>query len=127
MSDTEKIRIDKWLWAVRLYKTRSLASEDCRTNKIMIKGVYVKPSRDIVVGDEIQIKIPPIIRTYLVKALSSKRMGAKLTPDFVQEITPQEQLDILNTTNSYGFEKRDRGAGRPTKRDRREIENLKDL
>jgi len=127
MGDTNKLRIDKWLWAVRLFKTRTLAAEECRNNKVMLKGVNVKPSREISVGDEIQIKRPPIIRTYLVKALSGKRMGAKLTPDFVEDITSQDQLDLLNVTNTYGFEKRDKGLGRPTKRDRRDIENLKEL
>lgn len=127
MGEAEKIRIDKWLWAVRLFKTRSLAADECRNNKVMIKGVNVKPSRDISVGDEIQIKRPPIIRTYLVKAITGKRMGAPMTVDFVEDITPQEQLDLLISTNTYGFEKRDRGVGRPTKRDRRDIEKLKEI
>lgn len=126
MAGKEKIRIDKWLWAVRIYKTRSLAADECRTNKVMINGVTLKPSREISVGDEIQVKRPPIIRTYLVKALSGKRMGAKLTPDFVEDITAQDQLDLLNVTKAFGFEKRDRGIGRPTKRDRRDIEKLKE-
>ncbi len=126
MGSSEKIRIDKWLWAVRIYKTRSLAADECRNNKVMLKGVNVKPSRDISVGDEIQVKRPPIIRTYQVLAITGKRMGAALTPGFVKDITSQDQLDLLNVTNSYGFEKRDRGIGRPTKRDRRDIERLKD-
>lgn len=126
MSASEKIRIDKWLWAVRIYKTRSLAADECRNNKVMLKGINVKPSREISIGTEIQVKRPPIIRTYRVLALSSKRMGAALTPGFVEDITSQDQLDLLNVTNSFGFEKRDRGVGRPTKRDRRDIERLKD-
>lgn len=127
MSQDSKIRIDKWLWAVRLFKTRSIAAEECRSNKVMINNVYVKPSREVSVGDEIQIKRPPIVRTYLVKAIASKRMGAKLTVDFVEDITAQEQLDLLTITKSYGFEIRDKGAGRPTKRNRREIEKLKEI
>jgi ribosome-associated heat shock protein Hsp15 len=127
MSGTDKIRIDKWLWAVRLFKTRSLAADECRNNKVTIKGMNVKPSREISVGVEIQIKRPPIIRTYLVKAVTGKRMGAPLTVDFVEDITAQDQLDLLVVTNNYGYEKRDRGVGRPTKRDRRDIERLKEI
>lgn len=121
----EKIRIDKWLWAVRIYKTRSMAAEACRKGQVMIDGINLKPSRDISVGDEIQVKRPPIIRTYLVKAFTGKRMSAKLAVDFVEEITPQEQFDLLNAVKTHGFEQRDRGVGRPTKRDRRDIEKLK--
>lgn len=121
----EKIRIDKWLWAVRIFKTRSIAAEACKKGQVMIDGINLKPSRDISVGDEIQVKRPPIIRTYLVKAVTGKRMSAKLAADFVEEITPQEQFDLLNSVKTYGFEQRDRGVGRPTKRDRRDIEKLK--
>lgn len=121
----EKIRIDKWLWAVRIFKTRSMAAEACRKGQVQIDGINIKPSRDISVGDEIQVKRPPIIRTYLVKAVTGKRMSAKLAVDFVEEITPQEQFDLLNAVKTYGFEQRDRGVGRPTKRDRRDIEKLK--
>lgn len=127
MSSDSKIRIDKWLWAVRLFKTRSIAAEECRSNKVMINNVAVKPSREISVGDKIQIKRPPIVRTYLVKGVASKRMGAKLTVDFVEDITSQDQLDLLINTKTYGFEVRDKGVGRPTKRNRRDIEKLKEI
>lgn len=125
MDIPQKIRIDKWLWAVRIFKTRSMAAEACRKGQVMIDGINLKPSRDISVGDEIQVKRPPIIRTYLVKAVTGKRMSAKLAVDFVEDITPQEQFDLLNAVKTYGFEQRDRGTGRPTKRDRRDIEKLK--
>jgi len=121
----EKIRIDKWLWAVRIFKTRSVAAEACKKGQVMIDGVNLKPSRDISVGVEIQVKRPPIIHTYLVKAVTGKRMSAKLAVDFVEDITPQEQFDLLNVVKTYGFEQRDHGVGRPTKRDRRDIEKLK--
>lgn len=120
-----KIRIDKWLWAVRLFKSRSIAAEACRKGQVMIGGNTVKSSKEIAVGDEIQIKRPPIVRTYLVKAISGKRMSAKLAVDFVEDITPQDQFDLLNAVKTYGFEQRDRGVGRPTKKDRRDIEKLK--
>ncbi len=125
MDSSGKIRVDKWLWAVRLFKSRSIAAEACKKGQVMIDGMNIKPSREISVGDEIQIKRPPIIHTYLVKAISGKRMSASLAVDFVEDITPQEQFDILNAVKTYGFEQRDRGVGRPTKKDRRDIEKLK--
>lgn len=126
MDTPTKIRIDKWLWAVRLFKSRSIAAEACRKGQVMIGGNSLKSSKEISVGDEIQIKRPPITRTYLVKALSGKRMSAKLTVDFVEDITPQDQFDLLNAVKVYGFEQRDKGVGRPTKKDRRDIQKLKD-
>jgi ribosome-associated heat shock protein Hsp15 len=125
MDFPEKIRIDKWLWAVRIFKSRSIAAEACKKGQVMIDGVNIKPSREIAVGDEIQVKRSPIIYTYLVKAISGKRMSAKLAVDFVEDITPQDQFDLLNAVKTYGFEQRDRGVGRPTKKDRRDIEKLK--
>ncbi len=125
MNTPVKIRVDKWLWAVRLFKSRSIAAEACRKGQVMIGDNNIKSSKEISVGDEIQIKRPPIVRTYLVKSLSGKRMSAKLAVDFVEDITPQEQFDLLNAVKTFGFEHRDRGTGRPTKKDRRDIEKLK--
>ncbi|MFA8434365.1 MAG: RNA-binding S4 domain-containing protein [Marinifilaceae bacterium] len=125
MGSEEKVRIDKWLWAVRIFKTRSLAAEACKKGKVSIGGVNVKPSRDIKMNEVVDIKVPPIIRSYQVKNISGKRMSAKLAVDFVEDVTAQDQLDLLNATKSYGFEHRQRGVGRPTKLDRRLIEKLK--
>jgi len=125
MGNEEKVRVDKWLWAVRLFKTRSLASEACKKGKVSINGVSVKPSRDIRMNEVVDIKVAPIIRSYKVKDISGKRMSAKLAVDFVEDVTAQDQLDLLNATKNYGFEARQRGVGRPTKHDRRMIEKLK--
>jgi len=121
----DKVRIDKWLWAVRIFKTRSMAAEACKKGKVTIGGVHVKPSREIRLNEQIDIKFAPIIRSYLVTAISGKRMGAKLAVDFVKDITAQDQLDLLDATRTHGFEARDRGVGRPTKLDRRLIDKLK--
>ena len=121
----DRIRVDKWLWAVRIYKTRSLASEQCNKGHVSIGDIKVKPSREIRVGEIVKVRMTPIVRHFLVKKLAGKRMSAKLAIDFVEEVTPQENLDLLNASRTYGFESRDRGLGRPTKRDRRLIDNLK--
>ena len=110
----EKIRIDKWLWAVRIFKTRSLAAEECG------KGHELKG------GEIVKVRIPPIERHYRVKALTAKRMSAQLAVDFVEEVTPPENLALLNAVKVYGFESRPRGLGRPTKRDRRMIDKMKE-
>ncbi len=123
----DKVRIDKWLWAVRIFKTRSMAADACKKGKITIAGAHVKASREIKIGDKIDIRVPPITRSYLVKAISGKRMSAKLAVDFVEDITAQDQLDLLNATKTYGFEQRQRGVGRPTKYERRMIEKLKNM
>ncbi|MBI9056462.1 MAG: RNA-binding S4 domain-containing protein [Labilibaculum sp.] len=122
----DKVRVDKWLWAVRIFKTRSMAAEACKKGKVTIKGVTIKPSREIKINDQIEVKVPPITRSYLVTAISGKRMGAKLAVDFVKDVTAQDQLDLLVATKVYGFEARDRGTGRPTKLDRRLIDKLKE-
>lgn len=122
----EKVRIDKWLWAVRLFKTRTIAAEECNKGHVSIGGVKVKPSREIKVGETVKVRVAPIERSYLVKQLTDKRMAASLTVGFLEDVTPQEVLDLLNAAKAYGFEYRDRGAGRPTKRDRRMIDRLKE-
>lgn len=122
----DKVRVDKWLWAVRIFKTRSMASEACKKGKVSIKGISIKPSREIKINDQIEVRVPPITRSYLVTAISGKRMGAKLAVDFVKDVTPQDQLDLLIATKNYGFEIRQRGSGRPTKLDRRLIDKLKE-
>ena len=120
-----KVRIDKWLWAVRIFKTRSQAAEACGKGHVSIKGQHVKASKEIKVGDCVSVRVPPIEREYVVKQLTDKRMSAQLVVDFMEEVTPQERLDILKGTH-FVFERRDRGVGRPTKRDRRMIDRLKE-
>lgn len=127
MLPIEKIRIDKWLWAVRIFKTRSQAAEACKKRYIFINGEIAKPSREVQVGDTVGVKRSPITYEYKVLGLSGKRMGAKLTVDFVKDITSQEQLDLLAATKTHGFEYRDKGLGRPTKLQRRMIDKLKGM
>lgn len=118
----EEVRIDKWLWAVRLFKTRSLAAEACKKGKISLGSNTAKPSRNVKVGDVLQIKRPPVVYSFKVLALSENRMGAKLVPDFMENVTTPDQLEILELAKLSGDLNRARGLGRPTKKDRREIE-----
>lgn len=122
----EEVRIDKWLWAVRLFKTRTLAAEACKKGKITIDTVSVKPSRTIHVNDVIQIKKPPITYAFKVLAVTENRMGAKLVPSFMENVTSEEQYAILELSKISGFIDRDKGTGRPTKKDRRSLESFLD-
>lgn len=119
-----EVRIDKWLWAVRLFKTRSIAIEACKKGRITIKGVTVKPSRMIKVGDVIEVRRPPVTYSFEVLNLSENRMGAKLVPDFMKDVTAPSQLEILEMSKVSGFVDRARGTGRPTKKDRRDLEQF---
>lgn len=125
MQNEDNLRIDKWLWAVRVFKTRSQASEACKKGKVLIDGVQVKPSRVIKVGEIVHIKKMPVIYQYKVLGLLGKRQAAKIVVDYVEDITPEEEKMKLDLKNHSGFELRDRGIGRPTKRERRLIEELK--
>ena len=121
---SEDIRIDKWLWAVRIYKSRSDAAEACRMNRVMINGSFCKPSREIKEGDIISVKKMPITYSYRVKGLISNRQPAKNVPLYAENITPVEELNKLNIPRETVFIMRDRGTGRPTKKERREIDAL---
>lgn len=120
------IRIDKYLWAVRLFKTRTLASEACKKGKILIGGQSVKSSRIVNVNEIISIKDPPVVREYKVLDVTEKRMSAKLVPDFITEITTEAQLEILKLTKLANKFNRQQGTGRPTKKDRRELDEFLD-
>ncbi len=120
------VRLDKWLWAVRIFKTRSDAADACRTNKVLVNGSYVKPSREVRVGDTVTVKKMPVVYTYRVVALVSSRQPAKEVPHYAENLTPQEELDKLFVPKLTIFVQRDRGTGRPTKRERREIDSLMD-
>lgn len=122
MSD---IRIDKYLWAVRLYKTRSIATDACRSGRVKLNGLSVKPSHEISVGEIYELNIEQTHRTVQVKELLANRVGAKLVENYLTDLTPPEEYERIQMARQYGFEHRDRGAGRPTKRDRREIEEFK--
>ena len=120
----EEVRIDKWLWATRVFKTRSIASEACSKGRIMLKGINVKSSKMIKVGDVVQIRKPPITYSFEVLALTDKRMGAKLVSNFLKDVTTPDQYEILELNKLSGFVDRARGMGRPTKKDRRELEQF---
>lgn len=119
-----EVRIDKWMWATRIFKTRTIAVEACKKNRIMINNVSVKPSRMIKVGDVIQVRKPPVVYSFRVLQLVEKRMGAKMVPEYLENITPKEQYDLLELNKISGFIDRARGTGRPTKKDRRSLDDF---
>ena len=124
----DKVRVDKFLWAVRLFKTRNVAAEACVAGKVKIRDVSVKPSREIVVGDEISLVLEMGLRKNVsVKALTKNRLGAKLVPDYIHDLTPPEEYERIALLQKMRSEQRERGAGRPTKKERREIDKMKHI
>lgn len=122
---SEEVRIDKWLWAVRLYKTRSLATEACRAGKVKHNGMPIKSSHTVKVGDVYELTIEQLHKVVEVKALLCNRVGAKLVLDYLIDLTPAEEYERIQMIRQYNFERRDRGTGRPTKRERRDIDEFK--
>ena len=118
------MRIDKYLWAIRVFKTRTQASEACNSGKVRIGEAQVKSSRNIKEGDVIQVKKTPVMYSYRVKQILQKRVGAKLVDEYREDITPSEELEKIENANHTKFGVRNRGEGRPTKRDRRIIDEL---
>lgn len=116
-----EVRIDKWLWAMRVFKTRTMATDAVKKGRVSMGGAVIKPSRTVKEGDVIEVKKPPITYTFRVKAVSENRLGAKLVPDYLENITPKEQYDLLEMTRISGFVDRRKGLGRPTKRDSRDL------
>lgn len=119
-------RIDKWLWAARVYKTRTLASDACKNGRITINGALAKSSRTVKVGDQVGVKKSPITYTFRVLQAIEKRVGAKLLPEVFENITPPEQYELLEMNRISGFIDRARGTGRPTKKDRRALDDFAD-
>ena len=115
-------RLDKYLWSIRVFKTRTDATDACKGNKVKVGGVPAKPSKMIKVGEVLEIRKGIVQYVYKVKALTEHRLGAKLVPDFAENLTPQAELDKLKAPVETFFLRRDRGAGRPTKKDRREMD-----
>lgn len=120
----KEVRIDRWLWAVRIFKTRTIASEACKKNRVTIDNISVKPSRLVRIGDVVQVKKPPVTYSFKVIDLAEKRMGAKLVPGFMENVTPPEEYEILKLNKLSGFIDRQRGTGRPTKKERRDLEQF---
>ncbi|GHT51253.1 heat-shock protein Hsp15 [Bacteroidia bacterium] len=117
-------RIDKWLWAVRLFKTRSLAAEECNKGRVAVNGVAAKPSRAVKIGDVVDVKKPPVTYSFRVLELPNNRVGAKLVSTYLEDVTPPEQYEILELQKISGFVDRARGTGRPTKKERRELDEF---
>ena len=119
----DSARIDKWLYAVRIFKTRTLAADACRKGRVLVNGLQAKSSKEIKPGDNVTVRKLPVIYNYKVKGIIEKRISAKLVPDYLEDLTSPEELNKLNIKESF-FIRREKGAGRPTKKDRREIDKL---
>ena len=126
MAEKHTTRIDKWLWAVRIFKTRALASEACAGGKIKIDDTAVKASRNIVQNDIVQVRKGVVKYLYKVRKIAEKRMGAKLVPDFLEDMTPEEELAKLQSANKHPINTREKGQGRPTKKERRVMDKMRD-
>ncbi len=116
--------MDKYLFAMRIYKTRSMAVDACKKGRVTMNGVELKPSRTFKIGDKFSVRKGPVTFSYEVLRLSENRLGAKLVPDYMRDITSPDQLELLELAKLAGQSGRDRGTGRPTKKDRREIEQF---
>ncbi len=123
-----EVRIDKWLWAVRVFKTRTVATDACKKGRVTMgtPAMPVKPSRTVSEGDIINVRKPPVTYTFRVRAVTQNRLGAKLVPDYLENLTPKEQYDLLEVVKISGFVDRRKGLGRPTKREGRELSRFSD-
>ncbi|MBP5318603.1 MAG: RNA-binding S4 domain-containing protein [Paludibacteraceae bacterium] len=120
----EAQRIDKWLWTMRFFKTRSIATEACKKGRILVGGVQVKPSYTVTTGTVVQVKRPPVTYSYSIMQLATGRLGAKLLGEYMIDITPADELAKLNALRQSGFKDRDPGLGRPTKKERRDLDEF---
>ena len=118
----EEARIDKWLWASPIFKTRSIAADACKNGRVTIGGVNVKPSRMVKVGETVRVRKPPITYSFRILKTIEQRVGAKLLPEIYENVTAPEQYELLEMTRISGFVDRARGTGRPTKKDRRSLD-----
>lgn len=117
----EEVRIDKWLWSTRVFKTRTIASEACKKGRVTINGMGVKPSHGVKIGTVIQVRKPPVTFSFEVVGLVENRVGAKLVPNYLKNVTPPEQYELLEMARIGGFVDRQKGLGRPTKKEGREL------
>ena len=122
----ETARIDKWLWAARIFKTRGIAVDAIKNGRVTIEGVNVKPSRMVKVGEVVSVKKPPITYSFRILKTIEQRVGAKLIPEVYENVTPQSQYELLEMSRISGFVDRARGTGRPTKKERRALDNFVD-
>ena len=117
-------RIDKWLWAARIFKTRTIAAAACKKGQVSMKGAQLKASRTIKAGDVVEVRKPPVTYSFRVLQPIERRVGAKLLPDILENITPPEQYELLEMNKISGFIGRAKGTGRPTKKDRRNLDDF---
>ena len=117
-------RVDKWLWAARIFKTRSMAAAACKKGQVSINGAQLKPSRTVKVGDIVNVRKPPVTYSFKIKQAIEKRVGAKLIPEILENVTAPEQYELLEMNRISGFVNRAKGTGRPTKKERRDLEEF---
>jgi len=118
----DEARIDKWLWAARIFKTRTIAADACKNGRVAVNDVNVKPSRTVKAGDKVSVRKPPVTYSFRVLKPIEMRVGAKLVPEVYENITPPDQYELLEMNRISGFIDRQRGTGRPTKKDRRAMD-----
>lgn len=118
----DEARIDKWLWAARVFKTRSLAADACKNGRVTLGGVAVKPSRMVKVGETVSVRKPPVTYSYKVLSAIEQRVGAKMLAQVYENVTAPDQYELLEMTRISGFVDRARGTGRPTKKERRSLD-----
>ena len=117
-------RIDKWLWAARIFKTRSIAADAIKNGRVTIQGVNVKPSRTVKIGEVVSVRKPPVTYSFKILQTIEQRVGAKLIPQIYENVTPADQYELLEMNRISGFVNRQRGTGRPTKKERRELDEF---
>ena len=118
----EEARIDKWLWAARIFKTRSIAADACKNGRVTVGGTNVKPSRMVKVGETVSVRKPPITYSFKILQAIEQRVGAKLIPQVYENVPTPDQYELLEMTRISGFVDRARGTGRPTKKERRSLD-----
>lgn len=118
----EVARIDKWLWAARIFKTRSIAADACKNGRVTIKGVNVKPSHTVKAGETVNVKKPPVTYSFKILKTIEQRVGAKFIPEIYENVTDPKQYELLEMSRISGFVDRARGTGRPTKKERRQMD-----
>ncbi len=120
----QEARVDKWLWAARIFKTRTIAAMACKKGQVTVKGVALKPSRLLKVGDVVDVRKPPVTYSFKVLQAIERRVGAKLLPDILENVTSPEQYELLEMNRISGFVNRAKGTGRPTKKERRDLDDF---
>ena len=119
---SDEARIDKWLWAARIFKTRTIAADACKNGRVMVNDTNVKPSRMVKVGDKVSVRKPPVTYSFKILKAIEQRVGAKLLPEIYENVTTADQYELLEMIRISGFVDRQRGTGRPTKKDRRAMD-----